>query len=157
MHHVVTVREVSRAAIVKVAAEEAEALEVYLAAYERDPKIIKVAERHGADRTGFGESIESLVPYVVAVCQFALHQVALGAAVDTAKEGLRQRSRTLLSRFKKARPPEIEAAAVARLTPEQLGRVREAAVRKARQMRMSDERATLLADAIVGVLVDASS
>jgi hypothetical protein len=152
MTHPTTVGSIARFAIHEVAPEDAEALELYLTAYENDPKIIQVAERKGADSTGFGESFESLVPYVVVVCQFALQQVAIGAAVDMAKEGLRQRLRKLRSPFKKARPPKVDASVVARLTPEQLVRVRDASYRKARHMRMSEKRAALLADAIVGAL-----
>jgi hypothetical protein len=154
MYHLVTVGEISRAAIVKIAPQEVEALEVYLAAYEQDPKIVEVAERDGEDRTGFGDSVESLVPHVVAVCQFALHQVALGAAVDVSKEQLRRRSASFLSRFKKALPSMVETAVITRLTPEQLGRVREATCRKSRQMHMADDQASLLADAVVGALVN---
>ncbi len=148
----ITVADLARAAMKQVAPAESGALEVYIAAYEQDPRIVDVAERDGADSTGFGEILDSVVPYVVVICHFILEQVAAGAAVDSAKEGLRKRTESLFTRFRKRRVPELDTQAARRLTPDQLREIRASAYRKARQMQMSHDQSELLADAIVGAI-----
>lgn len=153
MSEVITVDQVARDVVQKVASDEAEALDVYLAAYARDPSIIDVAQRHGGDTTGFGEVSRSVVPYVVAAVHFVLLQVMLGAVVDEGKGRIRSILRRVRLRVGRRKRPAVEASAIAYLTHDQFALIRKTAFLKAKEMRLSDDKSSLLADSIVGALV----
>lgn len=70
------------------------------------------------------------------------------ALADESGELIGEQVQRLFARFRSADEP-------APLTPEQLARVREMAFTRARQMRLPEQQANLLADAIVGSLVTA--
>ncbi|WP_166659615.1 hypothetical protein [Glycomyces sp. NRRL B-16210] len=153
----ITVDQVSKAVIAKVAPGEAGVLDVYLVAYSRDTSVVDAVARPGADSTGFGEYLESTTPYVVALCHFTLHQVIISAAVDTAKDRIRGGSRFLLNRMRKPQTPQVTVSTITSLTSAQLNLVRERTERKALQLGLADDTASVLADAVIGSIVEATS
>ena len=99
---------------------------------------------------GIGEVVVMLTPYLLAITREVIRFLA-----DELQKSLKTESASLINTaiknlFKKFRPPEEHT--VPALTHEQLTRVRDLAIAKARELHLSDEQATLLADAVAGSL-----
>src|SRR5262249_51138479 len=108
--------------------------------------------RRGADMVGFGGDVAvALAPVVlVVVGEVLVHlrQELARAAARGVADAIDERVRGLFRRSPAAVP-------VPPLTTDQLAEVRRLAFEKARAMRLSEVRAHLLADALVGSLVPA--
>ncbi|MEU7835122.1 MULTISPECIES: hypothetical protein [unclassified Nonomuraea] len=114
------------------------------------------AGRAGRDEMlGFGleSAVILLTPVVLPVVSAILDQLAQDVArvvTDRGKDGLRRAMRALLRRTAEAENDALPP--VPELTPEQLARVRMTALEKARQMDLPEDKAELLADAVIGSL-----
>jgi hypothetical protein len=150
------VTTLSREALAEIAPQELPLFRATSEAYFKDPE--KTLANRGAkdDPLGFGagEAVVLLTPVVLAisadVVKFLLEEVKKSAKDQSAAfigEMVKQM-------FKKVSPATKEKPPA--LTPEQLAQVRQIAVKKARQLKLSDDRAKTLADAIVGGLAVAS-
>jgi hypothetical protein len=154
----------ARATVERAAPEELPLFRATSAAYFQDPAAL---ERQQAkdDMLGFGPgaAVVLLTPVALTVSrevlQFLREQVSKYAREEG--EGAVKR---LLDRLVKGKPKEEEAAAGGasppaaappELSDEQLKEVRRVALEKARQLRLSEEKAGLLADSLVGALATA--
>ncbi|MFI7150133.1 hypothetical protein ACIBO2_34870 [Nonomuraea sp. NPDC050022] len=104
---------------------------------------------------GFGleSAVILMTPVVLPVVSAILDQLAQDVArvvTDRGKDGLRRTMRALLRRTAEAENDALPP--VPPLTPEQLARVRMTAIEKTRQMDLPEDKAELLADAVIGSL-----
>lgn len=147
------VAALARATVEKAAPEELPLFRATSEAYFSDPQAL---ERGGGK--------EAMLGFGVDAAMMLLTPVALTVAKDVITflgEQLRERARQqgegaidrIIARFVKSdgeKPaPELD------LTDEQLEQVRALAIEKGRALKLSDERATLLADSLVGSLATA--
>ena len=149
------VAALARATVEKAAPEELPLFRATSEAYFTDPKALERSGGGGKDEMlGFG----------VDAAVMLLTPVALTVAKDVINflgEQLRERAREhgegaidrIIARLVKK--DDAEAAPPAELTDEQLEQVRALAIEKGRALKLSDERATLLADSLVGSLATA--
>lgn len=105
----------------------------------RDPERGLRIGRTGDDVLGFG--VDAAVPLLTPVAVAVAAELMRSAVLRAARAVRRHRSE-----------PEPERAPPARLTAEQLGELHEIAYRKALSVRLPDQRATALADAVVAAL-----
>jgi hypothetical protein len=149
------VAALARATVERAAPEELPLFRATSEAYFRDPSSVGQAQPRD-DVLGFGVDAA-----VVLVSPIAL-QVAKDV-LGFLHEQLRERAREhgegaidrLLARLVKKDEPEAGDEPPVELSDEELSRVREVAFEKARALKLSDERATLLADSLVGSLATA--
>jgi hypothetical protein len=110
--------------------------------------------RRREEPLGFGieAGLVLLTPIVLALAQSVLETLAGDAGRSLARTTAARVGKVF--RRRRARPEDAVAvsAQVASLSTAQLTAVRQQAVEKARQLNVDDERAALLADAIVGAL-----
>ncbi|GAA3590291.1 hypothetical protein GCM10022419_086090 [Nonomuraea rosea] len=149
------VAELARLVLEESAPEELVLFQENAAEYFRDPRAVPAA-RSRDEPVGFGLDLVMLTPYVLAVSvpvvQFLVTTMAEAVAAESATHvvGLVRR------RFRrKEAAPALDAApgGVEPLSREQLREVREVAYRAAQGVKLGDEQAKLLADAVVGGLV----
>ena len=152
-------RELAREVVAQVAPPELPIFNAASKAYFDNPDQA-LRQRSRDEMLGFGvESIALLTPYALAI---AKPVVAL-LMRELAKQVQAQSSDVILAwvrRLLRRRDQKAEEAAepeVKPLTPEQLNRVRELALGKAREFDLEEDKAALLADAMVGRLVLGSS
>jgi hypothetical protein len=147
------VAALARATVAKAAPEELPLFRATSDAYFNDPKAL---ERSGGKDEMLGFGVDAAV--------MLLTPVALTVAKDVINflgEQLRERAREhgegaidrIIARLVKK--DGAEAAPTAELTDDQLEQVRALAIEKGRALKLSDERATLLADSLVGSLATA--
>ena len=150
----VLVAALARATVERAAPEELPLFRATSEAYLADPKSL---EQSGWKDEMLGFGVDAAV--------MLLTPVALTVAKDVIGflgEQLRQRAREqgegaidrLIARLVKS-DGEAEPAPELDLTDEQLEQVRALAIEKGRALKLSDERATLLADSLVGSLATA--
>lgn len=145
--------ELAHRTLVVVAPEELPLFAVTSEMYRRDPGAVE-GRGDGDEVLGFGaEAITALTPVLLAVgsevARFLLEQVRAVAADET-QGTLKAMVHRLLGGPKADGVPEP-----APLTAEQLRRVRAVAFERARRLKLPEEQAQLLADAMVGGLVTA--
>ena len=120
-------------------------------AYQRNPK--RASPRAAKDDPlGFG--LDAAVPLVAWVA-IAVATGALESMGQDLERSVIARMRAALRRLMRrlrGRRPENSTNRLRPLSPDQLATIREQAVRKARQLDLDENRAELLADAIVGSL-----
>jgi hypothetical protein len=145
---------VTREVIAAVAPEEIPLYRPLSQAYFDAPERLERAPKDDVLGFGAGEVVVALTPIALSVVSEVLvhlrRELAETAAKDvtgTVDGGVR----ALFRRFH--HDPHPAAAAPAALTREQLAEVGRLAFEKARAMRVSEPRARLLADAVVGSLV----
>jgi hypothetical protein len=148
------VLELARAGVERAAPEELPLFGPTSEAFLEDPASLE--REGGGDRTlGFGvESALVLVtPAALSVARELVTYVTAQVRARLADEGEGVIQRTL-DRIFGGRKPSAEPAEPAppELSDEQLERVRAMALEKAKQLRLSDEKAELLADSLVGSL-----
>ena len=144
------VAELAQLVLAETAPEELAVFPDTAADYFEDPAgTLDPKQRDEA--VGFGLELALLTPYVLSVGGLVIRYLAstvTEAAVSESKSYLAQLLRRMLHR----RDPAAPAGDEVRLTPEQLRRVREIAYDGARNLRLGDDQARLLADAMVGGL-----
>lgn len=148
------VAALARATVERAAPEELPLFRATSEAYLRDPASL-----------GSGKSRDEMLGFGVEAAAMLVTPVALQVARDVLgflHEQLRERAREhgegaidrLLARLVGKDEPE-EGAEPVELSDEELDRVRAVALEKARALKLSDEKATLLADSLVGSLATA--
>jgi hypothetical protein len=146
------IADLARDVVAKAAPQEMPLFRANSDAYFKDPqKALKPAE--GRDEAlGFGVEAAAvfITPFAMAVMSEVVKfltselQNALKAEGSDAVKG------AVKSLFKKFRPPE--ETKIPSLTPKQLAQVRKLALEKALQLKLSESKAALLADSIIGSL-----
>lgn len=146
--------EVSRDVVAAMAPEEIPLFRPLSAAYFDAPKRLDQAPKDDMLGFGGGEVVVALTPVVLSVLGEVLvylrHELAQAAAKDVtgAVDG------GVHALFRRVRPAvQAAPARPAALSREQLAEVGRLAFERARAMRVSEGRARLLADAVVGSLV----
>lgn len=148
------VAALARATVERAAPEELPLFRATSEAYLRDPASLEV-----------GKSRDELLGFGVEAAAMLVTPVALQVARDVLgflHEQLRERAREhgegaidrLLARLVGKSEPK-EGAEPVELSDEELERVRAVALEKARALKLTDEKATLLADSLVGSLATA--
>jgi hypothetical protein len=146
------VAALARATVEKAAPEELPLFRATSEAYFEDPKALE--QSGGKDEMlGFGvdAAMVLMTPVVLQVAKDVIGFLG---------EQLRERAREqgegaidrVIARLVNRNGGEGEAEPVEELTDEQLEQVRALAIKKGRALKLSDERATLLADSLVGSL-----
>ena len=155
----------ARRAVADVAPQELPIFGPTSRAYFEDPKRAAGQPSTAEDMLGFGAEVGLALTYLTPAALEVARSVAAylsGEVIGALKEEAGPRIRALVRRLLGEGSPaegavtpktdsETEEAAEL-LTREQLGRVREVALETARRLRLSDDRSTTLADAIVGSL-----
>ena len=143
--------DIARAAVSQLAPEELALFDVTWPAYLASPARIRARGRRQDDMIAFG--VDMVVPLVTAAALTAAG-AALQLIAERAGESFGRRVlRRLRQLLRRGRQPAAVSGAVD-LTPEMITRIRQVAHRQALAFDLSDERAGLLADAIVGGLVN---
>jgi hypothetical protein len=150
------IADLTRDIIAQTAPQEMPLFRAHSEAYFRNPDKA-LAEQKGKDEMlgfGSGEVVVLLTPIALTVVAEVVKFI-----VEEVKKSVKDESSSLISEtvkkvFKKFRPEQKkeDKKTPSALTPEQLERVREIALQKARQLKLSEARAKLLADAVVGSL-----
>src|SRR5512135_1499250 len=136
--------EVARGLIADLAPQELPLFRANSAAYFKDPEKALQGQPAKDEMLGFGagDAVVLLTPIVLAVISdviaFLIEEVKKAAQAESA----RWIDDTVKAMFKKFRRAEKEEKGKPLpLTPEQLAQVRSIVVKKARQLKLSDERA----------------
>jgi hypothetical protein len=152
------VAELARTAVERAAPEELPLFRPTSEAFFADPTALERREGR-EDMLGFGvdSALVLLTPVALAVARDVVDFVVTQVRSRLHDEGESAVQGALDRLFRRGdKKPETTAGdADPELTDEELGRVRTIALEKARQLRLSPDRAVLLADAIVGGLATA--
>ena len=150
------VAELARTAVERAAPEELPLFRPTSEAFFADPAALERREGRD-DMLGFGvdSALVLLTPVALAVARDVVDFVVAQVRSRLHDEGESAVQGALDRLFRRGDARPEAAAADADLTDEELGRVRTIALEKARQLRLSPDRAVLLADAIVGGLATA--
>jgi hypothetical protein len=150
--------ELARAGVAALASDELPLFDAMCQEYERDPKrALTSKQRDDSLGFGVGEVAVLITPIALKVAQEVLESLAVPAA-EISKRGLARLGdsiRRLIGRLqgKAARPTRPKVARPAQLTEAQLARVRRVAQSSAEASGLPSDRASLLANAVVGRLV----
>jgi hypothetical protein len=122
-------------------------------AYFKDPEKVLAGQQGKDELLGFGaaEAATLLTPVLLAVSTEVVQFLLQEAQKAIESESSTLINETVKSWFRRLQP-EDEKKAPPPLTPEQLEEVRKIAIKKARQLKLSEKNTKLLADAIVGDL-----
>lgn len=146
------IAEMSRDVVAEVAPDELPLFGMNSTAYFKNPKKALESQQGQDDTLGFGieAMVPLLTPIVIAVVSAVITHLeqSLSTHLASGAEGLV--SGGLRSVFKRGGK---EAAAPAQLSQAQLAEVRDIAFRKARQLKLPETQAKMLADSVVGGLV----
>jgi hypothetical protein len=150
------VAALARATVEKAAPEELPLFRATSEAYFENPESLQ--QRGGGKDEMLGFGVDAAVMLVTPVALQVAKQV-----IDFLGEQLRERAREqgesaidrLIAKIVKTDDEEPAAEPELDLTDEQLEQVRALAIEKGRALKLSDERATLLADSLVGSLATA--
>ena len=149
------VAALARATVEKAAPEELPLFRATSEAYFADPGAIE--QRQGRDEMlGFGVDAAMLLvtPIALQVARDVIGFLGQQLRERAAKEGEGAIDR-IIARLVHKDDGEGKAEPVVELTDEQLEQVRTLAIEKGRALKLSDARATLLADSLVGSLATA--
>lgn len=152
------IAELARDLISQTAPQELPLFRANSEAFFTNPEKLLAGQKGKDEMLGFGvgEAITMMSPAILMVTSEIVKFL-----IDELKKTVKDESSALIGEtvkkmFKKFRPEEKKENAPSPLTPEQLAQVRELALKKARQLKLSDERCKLLADALVGSLAVAA-
>ena len=143
----------ARTAVERAAPEELPLFRPTSEAFFEDPAALE--RRGGRDELlGFGvdAALVLVTPVALSVARDVVRFVADQVRSRLQKEGEGAVQQALDRIFKRGAPAEAAPAEALELTDEELERVRAIALEKAGQLKLSPEKAGLLADAIVGGL-----
>lgn len=152
------IAEVARDLVAQLAPQELPVFRANSQAYFTDPERALKSRAPKDDMLGFGagEAVTFMTPVVLAVVTDVFGFLAAEIKKSIASEGAAAASDLIRRVFKKFRGREPEAADTAPpLRAEQIAQVRRLAFEKARQLKLSEPQAGLLADSLVGSLVSA--
>lgn len=143
------IEELARHAVGDVAPEELLLFEETSTQYFADPEGA-VDPRRRDEALGFGLDLAMLTPYVLAVVTSCLGFLMKIVAETATSEATKPAIGDLLRRLTQRAPQD--AAGPVRLSSEQAEGVRTVAFGRAKDLGLSEERARVLADAVVGGL-----
>jgi hypothetical protein len=149
------VSEVARDLITQIAPQELPLIRATSEAFFKDPDKVLSTRSGKDDMLGFGtgEVVTLLTPITLAVTTEVISFLSEEIKKTIKDESANIVSVSVKALFKKFRPEEKpEKQLPPPLTGEQLARVREIALKKARQLKLSERNARLLADSLVGSL-----
>ena len=146
----------AREVIIQVAPQEKALFRSISESYFKNPEKTIADQKAKDELLGFGaaEAVTLLTPVVLAVSGDVMKFLFVEAqkAMQSESSGLIQEA--VKSWFGKFRKPEAKKAPPP-LTSEQLEQVRKIALKKAKELKLSEKNTKLLADAIVGSLATA--
>jgi hypothetical protein len=155
------VSDVARELVLQLAPQELPLFRANSAAYFQDPEKALAGQKGKDEMLGFGsgEVVVFLTPIALTVAtevvKFLVEEVKKSAK-DESSAIIGDMVKRVFKKFKLAEKKDDkkkdEKKTSPALTPDQLGQVRDIALRKARQLKLSEARAKLLADAVVGSL-----
>jgi hypothetical protein len=154
------INDLARDVVTQIAPQELPLFRAHSEAYFKDPQKALQSQSAKDDMLGFGvgEAIVLLTPIALAtldeVVKFVVEE-AKKSAQDQGADLIQQQIKTLFKKFHY--PDSNDKKNPAALTSEQLAQVRKIAFNKARQLNLSEDRAKILADAVVGSLATAAS
>ena len=153
------VAALARASVERAAPEELPLFRATSEAYFNDPEAL-TKRRSGDEMLGFGvdTAVMLVTPVALAVAKDVIQFIGTQLRARAEKEGAGAIDRLLnrlLRSDDEAPPAEGAPAAVPELTDEQLEQVRTLAIEKAKQLKLSDAKAELLAESLVGSLATA--
>src|SRR6266566_9892076 len=155
------VAERAYAVVAQIAPEELPLFPAISTAYFKDPRQALKYDAEGKDdMLGFGvaETVSLLTPTVLVVMNEVIMLLTTGVAKSFEEESTNFISEQFKKLRKKLRPQEKkEQHELSPLTSEQLVQVRQRAYEKACQLKLPDDTAQLLADAVVGSLIQTGS
>ncbi len=154
------ITELARDVVSQIAPQELPLFRANSEAYFKDPEKVLQSQAAKDEMLGFGagDAVVLLTPIVLATLDEVVKFVVEEVKKSVQGEGAARIQQAIKALFKKFRQPEADdKKKPAPLTPEQLVQVRRIAFNKARQLKLSEERAKLLADAVVGSLATAPS
>jgi hypothetical protein len=152
----VLVAALARATVEKAAPEELPLFRATSEAYFADPGALE--QKQSRDETlGFGvdAAMVLVTPVALQVAKDVIGFLGQQLRERAAKEGEGAIDRIIARLVRKDDGEAKAAEPPVELTDEQLEQVRTLAIEKGRALKLSDERATLLADALVGSLATA--
>ena len=154
----VLVAALARASVERAAPEELPLFRATSEAYFDDPAALE-KRRSGDEMLGFGidSAVMLLTPVALAVAKDVIEFIGTQLRARAEKEGEGAIDRVLDRLLRRNGEPAAATApaAPAELTDEQLNQVRALALEKAKQLKLSDEKAELLAESLVGSLATA--
>jgi hypothetical protein len=153
--------QLAKDVVTLVAPQELPLFSALSAAFGVDPDSVAPAASRRNEPLGFGidTAVALMTPVVLAVVTAAVQQAAGDAGRAVGERGsksagrlMRRLSRKVLRRWRPANRDRTPTSAPDPLTVEQLARIHEVTVGRARQFGLPADKASLLADAIVGGL-----
>jgi hypothetical protein len=147
------VAALARATVEKAAPEELPLFRATSEAYFEDPQAL---ERGGGKDEMLGFGVDAAMVLMTPIALQVAKDV-IGFLGEQLRERAREQGEGAIDRIiaRLVNRNGGEDAAVEELTDEQLEQVRALAIKKGRALKLSDERATLLADSLVGSLATA--
>ena len=151
-----TVSAVARDLIIELAPQEKALFNSISEAYFKNPEKTLAEQRARDEMLGFGaaETITLLTPILLSVSSDVIRFLFAEAHKAMQSESSNLIGEAVKSWFGKFHKPEDKKAPPP-LTPDQLEQVRKIALRKAKELKLSEKNTKLLADAIVGSLATA--
>lgn len=150
------IAELAREQVTQLAPDELPLFRPTSDAYFKDP-VGTLKPQAGADEMlgfGAGAALTFLTPIVLAVATEVVTFLIAEIGKSVKEQGKVAVGEIVKSMFKRFRAPDAPvAAAIPRLSADQLAQVRKLAFDKARTLSLPDDRAALLADSLVGSLV----
>jgi len=146
------IADVARDIVMQTAPEELPLFRATSAAYFKNPGKVLTGQASKDEMLGFGagEAVVMLTPYVLVVVTEVVRFVIAQVQQTVAAESADLISDIVKKLFKKVRPEENNLLP---LTPAQLAQVRKVAYESACRLNLSDNQASLLADAIKGSML----
>ena len=146
------VGDLSRDLVTQVAPQELPLFRANSEIFFRNPDELAVNRKAKDDMLGFGDGgiIVLITPVVLMVTQQVVQFVIEQVKKSAQEQGSALIDESVKKMFKKFRP--VDGKKPNPLTADQLAQVRKVALKKAQELKLSDERARLLADALVGSL-----
>jgi hypothetical protein len=147
--------EISRELVTQLAPEELILFRATSQAFVQNPKRVLARADARDEMLGFGlgETVALFTPAILAVASAVVNFLITEVAKAARTEGASLIQETVRKLVKSLRSPvETQDDQHPGLTTAQLAQVRAIALQQARQMKLSDTRANVLADAIVGSL-----
>jgi hypothetical protein len=139
--------------VARVAAHEQPLFRAMSQAYLTNPRQVLASRAPREEMLGFGAevAVALLTPVILDVTRHVVHGLLAGVDRSLTSAGA-QLADGVLARWLPRASSERQHVAAAAMTPQQLSAVHDRAVARARELRLPDDRAELLANAIVGAL-----
>lgn len=152
-NHELLVADMARDLLSRLAPQEKALFKSISESYFKDPEKTVAEQKAKDELLGFGaaEAVTLITPIVLAVSSDVLKFLFAEAQKAMQSESTTLINETVESWFGKFRQKEDKKAPPP-LTTEQLEQVRKIAVKKAKQLKLSEKNTKMLADAIVGSL-----